>query len=87
MSFSEIKCSGPTVTINGKTYGQPFVIKAIGDPANLEAAIKSIDSYSYMLNSIYGIKIDVRTSESVVITRYWRSKQYNYLKKIVEDTE
>ena len=40
-----------------------------------------------MLNSIYGIKIDVRTSESVVITRYWRSKQYNYLKKIVEDTE
>ena len=87
MSFSEIKCSGPTVTINGKTYGQPFVIKAIGDPANLEAAIKSIDSYSYMLNSIYGIKIDVRTSESVVITRYGRTKQYNYLKKIVEDTE
>ena len=40
-----------------------------------------------MLNSIYGIKIDVRASENVVISRYGRIKQYNYLKKIVEDTE
>jgi len=87
MSFSEIKCSGPTVTINGKTYGQPFVIKAIGDTVNLEAAIKSIDSYSYMLHSIYGIKIGVITSEEVLIKRYGVIKQYNYLKKLVEETE
>ncbi len=86
MGFSEIKCSGPTVTINGKTYGQPFIIKAIGDPTDLEAAIKSIDSYSYILNNIYGIRIDVKMSEEVKILKYGKTKQYNYLKEIVEDS-
>lgn len=87
MSFSEIKCSGPTVTINGKTYGQPFIIKAIGDSTDLEAAIKSIDSYSYMLNNIYGIKIDVRQSEEVLIPKYMKIKKYNYLHEITEDSK
>lgn len=87
MGFSEIKCSGPTVTINGKTYGQPFIIKAIGDSTVLEAAIKSIDSYSYMLNNIYGIKIDVRKSEEVMIPKYMKIKKYNYLHEIMEDSK
>lgn len=85
MGFSEIKCSGPTVTINGKTYGQPFIIRAIGDSTDLESAIKSIDSYSYMLNSIYGIKIDVKTSTEIKIPKYMKLKQYNYLHEIMED--
>lgn len=87
MVFSEIKCSGPTVTINGKTYGQPFIIKAIGDSTDLEAAIKSIDSYSYMLNNIYGIKIDVRQSEEVIIPKYMKIKKYNYLHEITEESK
>ena len=84
MSFSEVKCSGPTVTINGKTYGQPFIIRAIGDKMDLEAAIKSIDSYSYMLNSIYGIKINVKESDEVKIPKYIKIKQYKYLQEIME---
>lgn len=87
MSFSEVKCSGPTVTINGKTYGQPFIIRAIGDKVDLEAAIKSIDSYSYMLNSIYGIKINVKESNEVKIPRYMKTKQYNYLQEIMEENK
>ena len=38
---SEVKCSGATITINGTTYGQPFIVKAIGDPKQLEAAVLS----------------------------------------------
>lgn len=85
MSFSEIKCSGATVTVNGKTYGQPFIIKAIGNPTDLEAGVKSIDSYSYILNNIYGIQIDVKTSDQIEILKYGKTKQYNYLKESVED--
>ena len=29
---SEIRCSGPTITVNGKVFGAPFTVKAIGDP-------------------------------------------------------
>ena len=28
---SEIRCSGPTITVNGKIFAPPFIIKAIGD--------------------------------------------------------
>lgn len=87
MGFSEVKCSGPTVTINGKTYGQPFIIKAIGNSAELESAIKSIDSYSYMLNSIYGIKIDVKASNQIKVPKYTKLKQYNYLQEITEESK
>ncbi|MGB5824275.1 MAG: DUF881 domain-containing protein [Proteocatella sp.] len=87
MGFSEIKCSGATVTVNGKTYGQPFIIKAIGNPTDLEAAIKSIDSYSYILNNIYGIKINVKTPDKVEIPKYGKIKQYDYLKESMEDSE
>lgn len=87
MGFSEIKCSGPTVTINGKTYGQPFIVRAIGEPKDLESAIKSIDSYGYMLNNIYGIKIDVIKSNQVKIPKYMKLKKYNYLHEIMEDSK
>ena len=36
---SEIKCSGATITVNKTTYGQPFIIKAIGNTESLMASI------------------------------------------------
>lgn len=37
--MSEIRCSGPTITINGKTFGQPFVIAATGPLDEMKKAI------------------------------------------------
>lgn len=85
MGFSEIKCSGPTITINGKTFGQPFIIRAIGDIGNLESAIKSVDSYSYTLNSVYGIETQVRAMTKVEIPKYSKSVQYSYLTENKEE--
>lgn len=69
MYLSEIKCSGPTITINDHIYGQPFIIKAIGDPATLDAAIKSPDSYSALVRS-YGLTVESQTSPWVRISKY-----------------
>jgi uncharacterized protein YlxW (UPF0749 family) len=41
LSTSEIQCAGATITINQFTYAQPFVIKAIGNPDLLNAAIRA----------------------------------------------
>lgn len=82
---SEIKCSGPTITINGKTFGQPFIIRAIGDADTLDASIKSKDSYSYMLTSLFGIRVDSTKEESIII---YGSKKYNpyvYMEERVEE--
>lgn len=59
LSTSKIKCSGATITVNDTTYGQPFIIKAIGDIDLLSAAINSPESYAKSLKEIYGINIEI----------------------------
>ena len=64
---SEIKCSGATITINGTTYGQPFIIKAIGDPKQVEAAVLSPDSYGDILQQLYHIRLKTEIKDFVEI--------------------
>ena len=51
LATSKIKCT---------TYGQPFIIKAIGDIDLLSAAINSPESYAKSLKDIYVINIKVQ---------------------------
>lgn len=78
---SVIKCSGATITVDDRTFGQPFVIRAIGETHQLEAAVKSKESYAFMIESLYGIRIKVTSKESIDITGSKTSKNYSYLKE------
>lgn len=82
---TEIKCSGPTITINGKTFGQPFIIRAIGNPDMLEAAIKSKDSYSYMISSLFGIRILTTKEENLFIHGSQKDHKFSYLEEATEE--
>jgi uncharacterized protein YlxW (UPF0749 family) len=44
ISTTGIKCTGSTVTLQGVPYPEPFVIRAVGDPAALQTALDE-DSY------------------------------------------
>jgi len=79
LSNTEIKCSGPTITINNHTSGQPFIIKAIGDPITLEAAIKSPGSYANDLKEIYDLVVESMVSQRVRIPRYQGELLINYM--------
>lgn len=79
MAHTEIKCSGPTITINNHTYGQPFIIKAIGDPATLEAALKSPESHAFGIREYYGIVIDTMVSPWVRIPKYLGEIPTNFI--------
>ncbi len=79
MSNTGIKCAGPTITINNYTYGQPFVIKAIGDTATLEAAIKSPDSYAFILKEVYGLVVESQVSPRVRIPKYQGNFAMKYI--------
>lgn len=69
LSSSEIDCSGYTIKINGQEYGHPYVIKAIGDPQHLEAAINAPMAYGYMLK-LYGIFVEVNSSTYIKIPKF-----------------
>lgn len=70
---SRIKCSGATITVNDITYGQPFIIKAIGDTDILMASINSPQSYANLLRDGYGIYVKVEEKSELVINSYEKS--------------
>ncbi|MGL5642319.1 MAG: DUF881 domain-containing protein [Paraclostridium sp.] len=70
ISTSEIKCSGATISINGNTYGQPFIIKVIGDPELLKAALVSPTSYANLLKESYGIFISIEEKDNIFVNSY-----------------
>jgi len=39
VSTTSIFCAGPTISVNGTTYGSPFVIQAVGPPAAMMTAL------------------------------------------------
>lgn len=67
LPLSEIKCSGATITINSTMYGQPFIIKAIGNGDSLMASILSPQSYVNLLRESYGIFVEAKEDDKVVI--------------------
>ncbi|MDR0879996.1 MAG: DUF881 domain-containing protein [Clostridioides sp.] len=66
---SKIECSGSTITVNDTTYGEPFVIRALGDVDALSSAVDSPDSYSYLLKTVYGIDIDMEKKANIKIKK------------------
>jgi uncharacterized protein YlxW (UPF0749 family) len=70
LSSSRIKCAGPTITINKTTYGQPFVINAIGEKEVLSASVQAPGSYGYLLKEVYGLYIDVKENNDIIIPKY-----------------
>ncbi|MDO5095785.1 MAG: DUF881 domain-containing protein [Peptostreptococcaceae bacterium] len=82
---TEVKCSGATITVNGKTFAQPFIIRAIGNADILEAAIKSKDSYAYTISTLYGIRIDTSREDEIFIHSTMKNKQIDYLKEATKE--
>ena len=69
MVFSEISCAGYTIRINGQVFGQPFIIRAIGESKTLEAALVAPGTYGAMLMDI-GLYLDINTVLDLRIAKY-----------------
>ena len=70
LTLSKIKCSGSTIKVNDTTYGQPFIIKAIGDLNTLKASVTSPQSYTNILQEVYGIYIKVEEESDIIINSF-----------------
>lgn len=66
---SEIRCSGPTITVNGKLFGPPYVIKAVGNQNTLNSALTMRggvgDSLKY-----WGIEMSIQKMQGITIPAY-----------------
>lgn len=69
VSRTEIRCTGPTITINGVRTAPPLIISAVGDPAVLESTITMKGGAADQLKD-WGIHISVKKESQVTVPAY-----------------
>ncbi|HHV98501.1 MAG TPA: DUF881 domain-containing protein [Clostridiaceae bacterium] len=73
---SEQVCAGPTILVNQNRYSVPYIINAIGDPDVLYESL--INSERVILLKEYGIKVEIKKSDEVVVPKF-KGKPENYI--------
>ena len=83
---SEIRCAGPTLSVNNVRSAPPFRISAIGDPDSLEKAIKMRGGVEDTLK-VWGIQIEVAKKDKVHIPAYKGVASFQYAKPVEASNE
>ena len=76
-ALSEIRCAGPTLSVNNVRSSAPFEICAIGDKKTLMNAIMMRGGVADTLK-VWGIKVDVETSDEIYIPPYKGDFPHSY---------
>ena len=69
IATSGIRCTGPTITINGVPESAPFVIRAIGPASTMYRALDMRHGAVDRIRA-YGANADVRMSQNVEVGRF-----------------
>lgn len=83
VATSEIRCAGPTLSVNNVRYSPPYEIRAVGDPKTLENALKMRGGVIETLQ-FWGIQITIKKQESIVIPAYKGAFRFEYGQPVKE---
>lgn len=83
IATSEIRCAGPTLSVNNTRYSPPYEIRAIGDPRTLESALKMRGGVVETLQ-FWGIQIAIKQQSNIIIPAYKGAFRFDYGKPIEE---
>jgi len=80
---SEIRCAGPTLSVNNTRYSPPYEIRVIGEPQTLENALKMRGGVVETLQ-FWGIQITIKSHENVKVPAYKGAFRFEYAKPLKE---
>lgn len=83
IATSEIRCAGPTLSVNNTRHSPPYEIKAIGDSQTLENALKMRGGVVETLQ-FWGIQITIKTENNVILPAYKSQFRFEHSKPIKE---
>ena len=81
---SEIRCAGPTLSVNNVRSAAPFEIAVIGNKETLENALKMRGGVAETLN-VWGIQLDITSSDKVYVPPFKGVQKKDYVKEITDD--
>lgn len=81
IATSEIRCAGPTLSVNNTRYTPPYEILAIGDPKTLDNALKMRGGIVETLK-FWGIQVSISKMDKIVVPAYKSSFRFDYARPI-----
>jgi uncharacterized protein YlxW (UPF0749 family) len=81
---SEIRCAGPTLSVNNTRSSPPYELKAIGNPATLETALKMRGGVIETLQ-FWGIQINIRKQDNIIVPDFKGVFHFEYAKPVDEN--
>lgn len=81
ITSSEIRCAGPTLSVNNTRYSPPYEIKAIGDPTTLENALRMRGGVVETLQ-FWGIQISIKKQENQIVPAYKGAFRFEHAKPV-----
>ena len=74
---SEIRCAGPTLSVNNARYSPPYEIRAIGDPKTLESSLKMRGGVMETLQ-FWGIQVSLKLQPNVKIAAFKGARKFEF---------
>ncbi|HEY3424847.1 MAG TPA: DUF881 domain-containing protein, partial [Negativicutes bacterium] len=81
IASSEIRCAGPTLSVNNTRYSPPYEIRVIGDSQTLENALKMRGGVVETLQ-FWGIQVSIKSQENVKIPAYKGTFRFEHAKAV-----
>jgi uncharacterized protein YlxW (UPF0749 family) len=83
VATTEVRCVGPTISINNTRTAPPIVVHAIGNPQTLDAGLRMRGGIVESL-SFWGISVTVKVEEEVYIPAYKGGFRFEYAKPVTK---
>lgn len=84
VAMSEIRCAGPTVSVNNVRSAPPYVIKAIGQPETLMSALRIrggvVETFEF-----WGIQVKMKKEEKVFIKALKMPRIHEYAESVEKE--
>lgn len=84
VAMSEVRCAGPTVSVNNVRSAPPYVIKAIGAPKTLTSALRLrggvVETFEF-----WGIQVKIKTVEKLRVPALKAPRTFEYAKVVADE--
>lgn len=81
VATTEIRCAGPTISVNNERSAPPFEISVIGDADTMENALKMRGGVIDTLG-VWGIKISIDRKDELTLPAYNRGSDFKFAKSV-----
>jgi len=81
ITTSEIRCAGPTLSVNNTRYSPPYDLRVIGEPQTLENALKMRGGVIETLQ-FWGIQVSVKRQELIRVPAYKGIPKLEYARPV-----